>query len=374
MKSNRFSCWLFIIYIVTWKSRNFAPVEKNIKIVDIRSLSFNDLQERLEGLGEKKFRARQIYEWLWMKSCVDFDQMSNLSKELREKLKMHFSINPVSVQTSQLSDDRTIKNAFRLFDSNIIEGVLIPTTERMTACVSSQVGCSLSCKFCATGYMDRKRNVNADEIYDQVVLINRQAEEKYQKPLTNIVYMGMGEPLLNYANVLKSIDRITSPDGLNMAPRRITVSTAGIAKMIKKLGDDEVRFNLALSLHAANDKKRNEIMPINEQNSLAALSEALKYFYAKTKRPITYEYIVFNGFNDDLKDAEELAQFCRHVPCKVNIIEYNPIAFADFTNATEDKIDVFAAYLRKQNIITNIRRSRGKDIDAACGQLAIKEK
>ena len=349
-------------------------MEKNIKIVDIRSLSFNDLQERLEGLGEKKFRARQIYEWLWMKSCVDFDQMSNLSKELREKLKMHFCINPVSVQTSQLSDDRTIKNAFRLFDSNIIEGVLIPTTERMTACVSSQVGCSLSCKFCATGYMDRKRNVNADEIYDQVVLINRQAEEKYQKPLTNIVYMGMGEPLLNYANVLKSIDRITSPDGLNMAPRRITVSTAGIAKMIKKLGDDEVRFNLALSLHAANDKKRNEIMPINEQNSLAALAEALKYFYAKTKNPVTYEYIVFNEFNDELTDAAELAAFCKHVPCKVNIIEYNPIAFADFKNAEVDKIEVFADFLRKRGINTHVRRSRGKDIDAACGQLAVKEK
>lgn len=349
-------------------------MEKNIKIVDIRSLSFNDLQERLEGLGEKKFRARQIYEWLWMKSCVDFDQMSNLSKELREKLKMHFCINPVSVQTSQLSDDRTIKNAFRLFDSNIIEGVLIPTTERMTACVSSQVGCSLSCKFCATGYMDRKRNVNADEIYDQVVLINKQAEEKYQKPLTNIVYMGMGEPLLNYANVLKSIDRITSPDGLNMAPRRITVSTAGIAKMIKKLGDDEVRFNLALSLHAANDKKRNEIMPINEQNSLAALAEALKYYYAKTKNPVTYEYIVFNEFNDELTDAAELAAFCKHVPCKVNIIEYNPIAFADFKNAEVDKIELFADFLRKRGINTHVRRSRGKDIDAACGQLAVKEK
>jgi len=374
MKSNRFSCWLFIIYIVTWKSRNFAAVEKINKKVDIRSLSFNDLQARLENLGEKKFRAKQIYEWLWTKSCVDFDEMSNLSKELREKLKVYFCINPVSVQTSQLSEDRTIKNAFRLYDSNIIEGVLIPTTDRMTACVSSQVGCSLSCKFCATGYMDRKRNVNADEIYDQVVLINRQAEEKYQKPLTNIVYMGMGEPLLNYANVLKSIDRITSPDGLNMAPRRITVSTAGIAKMIKKLGDDEVRFNLALSLHAANDKKRNEIMPINEQNSLEALAEALKYYYAKTKNPVTYEYIVFNEFNDELTDAAELAAFCKHVPCKVNIIEYNPISFADFKNAEVDKIELFADFLRKRGINTHVRRSRGKDIDAACGQLAVKEK
>src|SRR5690606_17205994 len=245
---------------------------------------------------------------------------------------------------------------------------------RMTACVSSQVGCSLTCKFCATGYMDRKRNLNADEIYDQVVLIEKQAQENYGQPLTNIVYMGMGEPLLNYSNVLKSIDRITASDGLNMATKRITVSTAGIAKMIKKLGDDKVKFNLALSLHAANDKKRNEIMPINEQNSLAALAEALKYYFAKTKNPVTYEYIIFDNFNDTLQDAMELAKFCRHLPCKVNIIEYNPISFADFENAQADKIDLFADYLKKHGIITNIRRSRGKDIDAACGQLAVKEK
>ncbi len=349
-------------------------MDKINKKIDIRSLSLNDLKSQLESLGEKSFRAKQIYEWLWEKSCTDFDEMSNLSKSLRETLKESFSINSVKIHTSQLSEDRTIKNAFKLYDSNIIEGVLIPTTERMTACVSSQVGCSLSCKFCATGYMDRKRNVNADEIYDQVVLINRQAEEKYKKPLTNIVYMGMGEPLLNYSNVLRSIDRITAPDGLNIASRRITVSTAGIAKMIKKLGDDEVRFNLALSLHAANDKKRNEIMPINEQNTLEALAEALKYYYAKTNNPVTYEYIVFNDFNDELSDAAELAAFCKHVPCKVNIIEYNPISFANYKNADVDKVEVFAEFLRKKGINTYVRKSRGKDIDAACGQLAVKEK
>ena len=325
-------------------------------------------------MGEQGFRAKQIYEWLWQKSVTDFDQMSNLSKSLREKLKEHFSINCATIRQSQVSSDKTIKNSFTLHDGNVIEGVLIPTLDRMTACVSSQVGCSLTCKFCATGYMDRKRNLNADEIYDQVVLLSKQAEQHYGIPLTNIVYMGMGEPLLNYANTLKSIERITAPDGLNMAAKRITVSTAGIAKMIKKLGDDGVRFNLALSLHAANDEKRNEIMPINEQNSLKALAEALRYFYAKTKSPITYEYIVFHHFNDGLEDAKELAMFCKHVPCKVNIIEYNPIELADFVNAEADKIEAFAAYLREQGIVTNVRRSRGKDIDAACGQLAIKEK
>ncbi|PPK99634.1 23S rRNA m(2)A-2503 methyltransferase [Parapedobacter indicus] len=324
-------------------------------------------------MGEQAFRAKQIYEWLWKRSCTDFDQMSNLSKHLRNVLKETFSIHAASVGQAQHSADSTIKSSFVLYDGNIVEGVLIPAPDRMTACVSSQVGCSLTCKFCATGYMDRKRNLHADEIYDQVVLISRQAQEHYGQPLTNIVYMGMGEPLLNYANVLASVARITAPDGLNMAAKRITVSTAGIAKMIKKLGDDQVRFNLALSLHAANDQKRNEIMPINEQNSLRALAEALKYYYAKTKNPVTYEYIVFNGVNDDLVDAQELAAFCKHLPCKVNIIEYNPIAFADFENASEDKIDRFANFLRKKGIITNVRRSRGKDIDAACGQLAIKE-
>ncbi|QQL48797.1 23S rRNA (adenine(2503)-C(2))-methyltransferase RlmN [Mucilaginibacter ginkgonis] len=341
---------------------------------DIRSLGLKELQQEFVALGEKSFRAQQVYEWLWKKSCTSFEGMSNISKELRKKLEEHFSINEVRINNSQFSADKTIKNSFILHDNHLIEGVLIPAEERMTACVSSQVGCSLTCKFCATGYMERKRNLNPDEIYDQVVLIDKQARENYNAPLTNIVYMGMGEPLLNYANVLKSIERITSEDGLNMAARRITVSTAGIAKMIKKLGDDQVRFNLALSLHAANDEKRNQIMPINEQNSLKALAEALKYFYAKTKNPITFEYIVFHNFNDELQDAVELARFCKHVPCKVNIIEYNPIAFADFLNAGEDKIDAFADYLKRQGIITNVRRSRGKDIDAACGQLAIKDK
>ena len=347
---------------------------KELKKIDIRSLSLVELTEQLKEFDEKPYRAKQIYEWLWQKSCINFDEMSNLSLSLRETLKEKFVINAVTVLKSQTSNDRTIKNAFILADSKIIEGVLIPTTDRMTACVSSQVGCSLSCKFCATGYMDRERNLNADEIYDQVVLIARQALENYNVPLSNIVYMGMGEPLLNYSNVLRSIDRITSPDGLNMSSKRITVSTAGIAKMIKKLGDDEVKFNLALSLHAANDKKRNEIMPINEQNTLEVLAEALKYYYAKTRNAVTYEYIVFNDFNDELSDAAELAAFCKHIPCKVNLIEYNPIVFADYQNAEGDKIDQFSAYLQQQGIVTNIRRSRGKDIDAACGQLAVKEK
>ncbi|SDL78241.1 23S rRNA (adenine2503-C2)-methyltransferase [Catalinimonas alkaloidigena] len=341
---------------------------------DIRKADDHALQQFLTSVGEKPFRAKQIQQWLWQKSAHSFDEMSNLSRALREQLEAHYALRPVRVDSQQQSGDGTVKSAFRLWDSHLVEGVLIPTDTRMTACISSQVGCSLTCKFCATGYMERKRNLDAAEIYDQVVLIRQQAETFYQKPLTNIVYMGMGEPLLNYANVLQSIDYLTSPSGLNMASHRITVSTAGIAKMIRKLGDDQVKFNLALSLHAANDQKRNQIMPINESNSLVALRDALKYFYNKTKNPVTFEYIVFYNFNDTLKDAEELYRFTRHFPCKVNIIEYNPIAEASFVNTGEDRLNSFRDYLAKRGVTVNVRRSRGKDIDAACGQLAIKER
>ena len=342
--------------------------------LDIRQFSMPQLKDWLLQNGEQGFRAKQIYEWLWKKAAPDFDSMSNLSLKTRELLKEHFQIRAISVARKQVSNDKTIKSAFKLHDGFVVEGVLIPASDdRMTACVSSQVGCSLTCKFCATGYMTRERNLEAAEIYDQVVEITRQAQQHYQAPLTNIVYMGMGEPLLNYANVLQSIEKITSPEGLGMAPKRITVSTAGIAKMIKKLGDDEVKFNLALSLHAANDTKRNTIMPINESNSLDNLAEALQYFYRKTGSRITFEYIVFYNFNDTLQDAEELLQFTKKVPCKVNIIEYNPIAEANFKNTDPKTLDRFAAYLESHGVIVNVRRSRGKDIDAACGQLAGKE-
>ncbi|MDI9866543.1 23S rRNA (adenine(2503)-C(2))-methyltransferase RlmN [Flectobacillus sp. DC10W] len=341
---------------------------------DIRKLSLSQIKEFLVEKGEQGFRAKQIYEWLWKKSVQSFDEMTNLSKKMREALDENFEIRAVTVAEKQVSSDKTIKSSFQLFDQNLVEGVLIPADDRMTACVSSQVGCSLTCKFCATGYMDRKRNLDPAEIYDQVVRIRDQAEEHYQTPLTNIVYMGMGEPLLNYANVLQSIEHITSPEGLGMSPKRITVSTAGIAKMIKKLGEDEVKFNLALSLHAANDVKRNQIMPINESNTLEALKEALQYFYKKTGSRITLEYIVFYRFNDTLEDARELWQFAKQFPCKINIIEYNPIAEANYTNTDPLTLEKFAKFLEEKGMVVNVRRSRGKDIDAACGQLAGKKK
>lgn len=341
---------------------------------NIRELNLTELEGYFETLGEKKFRAKQVYEWLWLKQAHSFEAMTNLSKDLRLKLSENFSLPALSVEATQYSSDGTIKSRFKTFDEHLVEGVLIPTDDRKTACVSSQIGCSLSCKFCATGYMKRKRNLEFDEIFDEVVLINQQSERVYGKKLSNIVFMGMGEPLLNYKNVLKAIERISSPDGLGMSPRRITVSTAGVAKQIKQLGDDQVKFKLAVSLHAANDLKRNEIMPINESNNLKVLIEALNYFYKKTGNEITFEYILFRNFNDSLKDADELIKIYRQVPADlVNIIEYNPIDAAAFMKPDEQTITAFMDYLGKNKANARLRRSRGKDIDAACGQLANKE-
>jgi 23S rRNA (adenine2503-C2)-methyltransferase len=340
---------------------------------NIRSFSKEEIGEYLESIGEKKFRLQQIWEWLWQKHAFDFQSMSNLSKELRTNLEEKFTLPSLSIDTKQVSEDGTVKSRFKTHDGFKVEGVLIPTAERLTACVSSQIGCSLSCKFCATGFMERERNLSFDEIYDEVVLLNQQAMAIYKKKLTNIVFMGMGEPLLNYKNVLKAIERITAPDGLAMGSRRITVSTAGVSKMIRQLGDDQVKFKLAVSLHAPNDKKRNEIMPINETNDLKSLIDALNYFYKQTKSEITFEYILFDNFNDSLEDAAELMKIYRQVPADlVNIIEYNPIEFARFKKPSEDKTEAFMQFLDKNRVNSRLRKSRGKDIDAACGQLANK--
>lgn len=340
---------------------------------NIRHLSLQELEQYFENMGEKKFRAKQVYEWLWLKQAQSIDAMTNLSKELRNKLSAHFTLPSLQIDATQQSADGTVKSRFRTTEGFLVEGVLIPTDTRQTACVSSQVGCSLSCRFCATGYMDRKRNLEFDEIFDEVALINRQSESALGKKLSNIVFMGMGEPLLNYKNVLRAIERISSPDGLGMSPRRITVSTAGVAKMIRQLGDDKVKFKLALSLHAANDKKRNEIMPINETNNIKALIEALNYFYQETENEITLEYILFKNFNDSLKDADELIKIYRQVPADlVNLIEYNPIDAATFSKPEEKVVNQFMEYLERNKVNVRLRRSRGKDIDAACGQLANK--
>ena len=339
---------------------------------DIRKLKLDELKDFFVSQGDKAFRAQQVYDWLWNKSAKSFEQMTNLSLETREMLKKNFVINHIKVDKMQRSEDGTIKNAVMLHDGLVVESVLIPTEKRITACVSSQVGCSLACKFCATARLKRQRNLSPDEIYDQVVAIKEQAEMFFGRPLTNIVFMGMGEPLLNYANVITAIDKITNQKGLGMASKRITVSTVGVAKMIMKMADDGVKFNLAVSLHAAINKTRSSIMPINDSNPLEELGEALKYWYQKTKSKVTYEYVVWKGINDTEEHARALLKFCKLVPSKVNLIEYNPIDDGEFQQANEQVLDMYMHLLESNGITTRIRKSRGKDIDAACGQLANK--
>ena len=339
---------------------------------DIRKLQLDELKEFFVQQGDKAFRAQQVYEWLWKKSAKDFEQMTNLSFPTRELLKNNFSINHVRVDTMQRSTDGTIKNSVKLHDGLIVESVLIPTEKRITACVSSQVGCSLACRFCATARLKRMRNLNPDEIYDQVVAIKEQAELYFGRPLTNIVFMGMGEPLLNYSNVIAAIEKITSPQGLNMASKRLTVSTVGIAKMIRKMADDNVKFNLAVSLHSAINETRSSIMPINDSTPLEELGEAIKYWYEKQKKKVTYEYVVWKDINDTMEHAQALLKFCKLVPSKVNLIEYNPIDDGEFQQASEQSLHMYMDLLERHGITTRIRKSRGKDIDAACGQLANK--
>ncbi|NJB81932.1 23S rRNA (adenine(2503)-C(2))-methyltransferase RlmN [Wenyingzhuangia aestuarii] len=339
---------------------------------DIRALTKDQLRDFFVENGDKAFRGNQIYEWLWSKSAHTFDDMTNISKQTRDMLNENFTINHIEVDNMQRSKDGTVKNAVRLHDGLIVESVLIPTDSRTTACVSSQVGCSLDCEFCATARLKRMRNLNADEIFDQVAAINQESIKTHKHKLSNIVYMGMGEPLMNYNNVMKSIEMITSDEGLGMSPKRITVSTSGLPKMIKKLADDEVKFNLAVSLHSAIEETRNKIMPFSKNFPLTELRESLEYWYAKTQSRITYEYVVWRDINDKQVDINALVTFCSYVPCKVNIIEYNPIDDGQYQQASTKAIDDYVYSLEKNGIVVNVRRSRGKDIDAACGQLANK--
>jgi 23S rRNA (adenine2503-C2)-methyltransferase len=340
---------------------------------DIRALSKEELRSFFETIGDKAFRGNQVYEWLWSKGAHTFDEMTSLSKETRDHLEAHYVINHIKVDSIQRSNDGTIKNGVKLHDGLVVESVLIPTGNRTTACVSSQVGCSLDCSFCATSRLKRMRNLNPDEIYDQVVAIDKESRLYHNRPLSNIVFMGMGEPLMNYKNVLASIEKITSDEGLGMSPKRIVVSTSGVPKMIKKMADDNVKFNLAVSLHSAIQETREKIMPFAKSFTLIDLKESLEYWYEKTAKQITYEYVVWNGINDQKEDVAALIKFCSYVPCKVNIIEYNPIDDGMFQQADTKALDMYIAMLERARISVTVRRSRGKDIDAACGQLANKQ-
>ena len=340
--------------------------------IDIRNISVEELQKFCKDNNLPKFRAKQVEEWLWKKGATSFAEMTSLSKEMRDLFTVHFVINSVKIHKAERSIDGTIKYSMKLHDNQLVEGVLIPSKKRITACISSQVGCSLDCAFCATGTLKLERNLTAAEIYDQVFILNEESISSFGKSLSNIVYMGMGEPLLNYNNMLESIGLIITKKGMGMSPKRITVSTAGIAKMIKKLGDDMVKFNLAISLHSANDEKRSSLMILNDSVPLQELRDAIRYFYDKTDSRITYEYILFKGVNDGVEDAKELAKFCKISPCKINLIEYNKVAGVDYEKSSNKSTENFISYLEEKRLIVNLRKSKGKDINAACGQLVNK--
>lgn len=336
---------------------------------NIREASLEEISSFLTSNGEKAFRAKQIRQWIWQHGVSDFNEMSNLSKNTRELLRNHFYFDNLTPYLEQTASDGTVKTAWRLSDGEIVESVLIPGNQKFTVCVSSQVGCQLGCKFCATGTLGFKRNLSVGEIFEQVANAKKAAESQ-GLTLSNIVFMGMGEPLLNYDNVMKAIERITAEDGLAMSPYRITVSTAGIPAKIRQLADEGVRFNLAVSLHSAKEITRTSLMPVNKTYSLSEIAESLKYFVEKTGTRPTFEYLLLKDINDSLEDAKALALYCRQFPIKINIIEYNNVNGSGFQHSPEKNRDEFVKYLENCNMIVHVRRSKGKDIDAACGQLA----
>jgi 23S rRNA (adenine2503-C2)-methyltransferase len=341
---------------------------------DIRELTLLELEDFFHGLNEKKFRAKQVYEWLWKKHVSRFDQMTNISLPLREQLALNFTFKALQTAIIQVSSDGTRKFGFKTYDNFMVEGVLIPSNDRTTACISSQAGCALNCLFCATGKIKLQKDLTGGEMFDQVVEIEKTAKEITSKKLSNIVLMGMGEPLLNYENVKEAINKISSEDGLGYSTSRITISTAGIVKMIRRLGDDRMTCHLAISLHTADPFKRDQIMPINKSNPLNELKSAIKYFHEKTGIRISYEYLLMQDFNDSLKDARQFAEFCKISPCKVNLIEYNEVPGSPFKKSTPERTRSFREFLESRNLVVNLRKSRGADIDAACGQLAGKGK
>lgn len=346
---------------------------------DLKSLSKEQLVQLCDELGVQKFRAHQIFQWLYQKGVTSIDQMLNVSKEMREKLSTVATIRSITLYKQQISRDGTTKFLFNLFDDRQVEAVLIPeffpdgVADRLTVCVSSQVGCVFGCAFCATGKMGFFRNLTPGEIVDQITAINAYALETHGKRITNIVYMGMGEPLHNYASVMHSASILTDSLGHGLSPKRITVSTVGLTKQIKQLADEQQPFNLAISLHAPSDDKRDQIMPINDSLDLATLREALQYYHQKTERSVTFEYLLFDGFNDNAEDARNLAAISRWLPSKINIIMYNNVLGVALQRAREDRLDAFLGQLTKYGVRATVRRSRGDDIDAGCGQLAIRE-
>ncbi|MCX6134575.1 MAG: 23S rRNA (adenine(2503)-C(2))-methyltransferase RlmN [Ignavibacteriales bacterium] len=362
----------------------------------IKGLSLKELQEFVESLGEKKYRAAQLFSWMYAKGVNSFEEMTDISKEFREVLASSARIDSTELVRESVSPtDGTTKFLFRLNDGLMIESVLIPAADpdspeddeeeseeepalgrRLTLCLSTQVGCPLDCKFCATGTMGFLRNLTAGEIIDQVIHAQRLADRR----ITNLVYMGMGEPMLNFDEVMKSIDLINDDRSLNIGARHITISTAGYADRIRQMADEGRKVKLALSLHSLDSEKRAQLMPITKKFSVEDLVEALEYYYRKTRRRPTFEYIPFEGFNDTVDDVRRFVKLSKRIPCKVNIIPYHSIAFTGISGfgatlrpTPKDRMEQFAQDLREANITVMIRSSSGEDIEAACGQLAVQE-
>lgn len=344
----------------------------SVKVDDIRSISLEKLNKFIEKNNFPLYRSNQIFNWINKSSVKSFDDMTNLPKSLIDLLKENFRLNFSQISSKQISIDSTMKFAIKLHDKLVVESVLIPSGDRVTACVSSQVGCSLDCEFCATSKLSRMRNLESYEIFDQIILLNEQSIENYSLPISNIVFMGMGEPLLNYNNVINSINLITGKEGIEISNKKITLSTSGISKMINKMADDNVKFNLAISLHSAIESTRNEIMPFSKSFPLNQLIKSLEYWYEKTKRKVTFEYLIWKGINDDFEHINALLKICKRIPSKVNLIEYNSIDDPRFSKADELWVNKYLNILKENKVSASIRRSRGKDIQAACGQLANK--
>jgi 23S rRNA (adenine2503-C2)-methyltransferase len=347
--------------------------------INLSAYNKQQLSDFCNELGLPRYRADQLFQWIHLKNAGSFGEMTNLSKTLRGELEEKAELKGVERASVSRSKDGTVKCLFRLHDEKLVEAVLIPeffddgVADRLTVCVSSQVGCVFGCSFCATGKMGLFRNLSTGEITGQVLAMNAIAEADYSKRITNIVYMGMGEPFHNYAPVVDSAEILCDPLGLNLSPRRITISTVGLTRQIRSYADEQRPWNLAVSLHAADDEKRNRIMPINETLDLKALRGALEHYHRTMRQPVTYEYLLFDNFNDSPEDARKLAGIARWIPAKINIIMYNSVEGVTLQRAREDRLDRFMAELTRQGARATVRRSRGDDIDAGCGQLAIRE-
>ncbi|MDR2010059.1 MAG: 23S rRNA (adenine(2503)-C(2))-methyltransferase RlmN [Bacteroidales bacterium] len=339
---------------------------------NIRNQEYSELMDFFNDLNEKKFRLTQLSEWLWKKGSESFQEMKNLPQSLKEKLEQQYYIDKIKPVFQTSGKDKTTKFLFQSVDDHKFEGVLIPDKDRVTACISTQIGCQLNCSFCATGKIGYKRNLTTGEIFDEVFLLNKLSNDIFAKNLSNIVIMGMGEPLLNYGNTINAINIIMSENGMGMSPQRITLSTAGVVPGIKKLADDNIKFNLSISLHSADNEKRSTIMPVNKKYDLEALKKAIKYFYEKTGTRVTYEYLMLGGINDSIEDAVKLTEFTKISPCKINLIQYNSTEKSEYKNTSKEKLQDFFNFLENKNLIVTLRKSKGQDINAACGQLANK--